>query len=58
VLASHIVLNILCILLLTGRCSHAWGLSKGDLRFRTIGVVGTFSVIGALSILLLWFAVK
>jgi len=56
--ASRIVLNILCILLLIGRCSHAWGLSKSDLRFRTVGVVATFSVIGAVSLLLLRFAVK
>jgi uncharacterized protein len=56
--ASHIVLNILCILLLVGRGAHAWGLSNKDLRFRTVGVVATFSVIAAVSLMLLRFAVK
>jgi uncharacterized membrane protein YecN with MAPEG domain len=56
--ASRIFLHVLCLLLLFGRGAHAWGLSKKDLRFRTVGVVATFSVIGAVSLMLLRFAVK
>lgn len=57
--ASGLVLHGLCIVLLLGRCAHAWGVSnpREDLRFRMVGMIATFSVILLSALLLLGGAV-
>ena len=43
-----LVLHALCLSLLLGRLSHAWGVSRADedLRFRVAGMAATFAAIG------------
>ncbi|KPF67356.1 glutathione metabolism protein [Bosea sp. AAP35] len=45
--APPLLLHLLCLLLLLGRASHAWGVSHADedLRFRTAGMIATFLTI-------------
>ena len=45
--ADHRILHALGLLLLAGRCLHAWGVSqpKEDLRFRQAGMIATFAVV-------------
>lgn len=49
------VLHVLCTLLVAGRCSHAWGVSRTPevFRFRVAGMMATFAVLigAALAIL-------
>ena len=42
-----LVLHALCVSLLLGRLSHAWGVSRTeeDLRFRVFGMAATFAAI-------------
>ncbi|MBX9757735.1 MAG: MAPEG family protein [Beijerinckiaceae bacterium] len=51
-------LNALCLALLAGRASHAFGVSSPseDFRFRGAGMMMTFFVIVASSLSLLWLA--
>jgi hypothetical protein len=39
------LLHALGMLLVAGRAAHAYGLTNSDLRFRTFGVVATFTVL-------------
>lgn len=43
------LIHLLGLLLLAGRCSHAWGVSqvKEDFRFRVAGMMATFAVLVA-----------
>lgn len=45
--ASPVLLHLLCLVLLAGRLSHAWGVSQDpeDFRFRTAGMGSTFAVL-------------
>lgn len=45
--ADHRILHALGVILLAGRCLHAWGVSqtKEDLRYRQAGMIATFTVI-------------
>ena len=49
------VLHVLCLVLVAGRCSHAWGVSRTPevFRFRVAGMMATFVVLicAALAIL-------
>jgi uncharacterized membrane protein YecN with MAPEG domain len=53
---SALLTHILCIALLCGRLLHAYGVShvRENYRYRTIGIVLTFSVIIAASLVLLY----
>jgi uncharacterized membrane protein YecN with MAPEG domain len=53
---SVLLTHILCIALLCGRLLHAYGVSqvRENYRYRTIGMVLTFSVIIAASLMLLY----
>ena len=46
-------IHILASLLVAARAAHAYGLSTGTLRFRVLGVIGTFAVLigGSVSLL-------
>jgi len=50
---SPMLLQGLCLLLVVARAAHAYGLSTGTLRFRVVGVVGTFVVLTSASVALL-----
>ena len=49
------VLHLLCMCLLLGRMSHAWGVSRPDedLRFRAAGMGATFTAIAGAALALL-----
>lgn len=53
--APGLLLHGLCLLLLVGRASHAWGVSHldKDLRFRVAGMVATFAALIAAALTLL-----
>ena len=53
--APSLLLHGLCLLLLVGRVSHAWGVSHldEDLRFRVAGMVATFAALVAAALTLL-----
>ena len=57
--ANFLLVNTLGIMLLAGRCIHAWGVSqeKEDFRFRSIGMVTTFLTIVIASISLIVLSV-
>jgi uncharacterized protein len=52
--------HLLCLSLLIGRLTHAYGVSqtKENFKFRTVGMVLTFSALIASAAHLLWVAVK
>lgn len=52
---NAILINVLCLSLLIGRISHAYGVSKlqEDFKFRVFGMAMTFSAIVMSSILLI-----
>jgi uncharacterized membrane protein YecN with MAPEG domain len=54
--APALFVQVLCLALLLGRCSHAWGVSqaKEDYRFRVGGMAMTFTAILLASIYLLY----
>ncbi len=45
--APALLLHLLCLTLVIGRASHAWGVSHADedFRFRTAGMIATFLTI-------------
>ena len=49
------LLHGLCLLLVTGRCAHAWGVSRTpeDFRFRVGGMMATFAVLICAAVLVL-----
>ncbi len=53
--APALLLHGLCLCLLLGRASHAWGVSHldEDLRFRVAGMIATFATLIAASLTLL-----
>ena len=52
---NAILINVLCLALLLGRISHAYGVSKleEDLKYRVFGMAMTFSAIVISSALLM-----
>lgn len=57
--APGLLLHLLCLTLLIGRASHAWGVSHTDedFRFRTAGMIATFLTIIVTALTLLAQAV-
>ncbi len=53
--AASPVLHALCLALLLGRASHAWGVSRPDEdhRFRVAGMALTFAAIGGAALVLI-----
>lgn len=53
--APSLVLHLLCVSLLLGRVSHAWGVSRPDedFRFRVAGMGATFTAIAGAALTLL-----
>ncbi|CAN5320899.1 MAPEG family protein [soil metagenome] len=45
--APALLLHLLCMMLVIGRATHAWGVSHADedFRFRTAGMIATFMTI-------------
>jgi len=45
--APALLLHLLCLMLVIGRATHAWGVSHADedFRFRTAGMIATFMTI-------------
>jgi uncharacterized membrane protein YecN with MAPEG domain len=45
--APALLLHLLCLMLVIGRATHAWGVSHADedFRFRTVGMIATFMTI-------------
>jgi uncharacterized membrane protein YecN with MAPEG domain len=54
---SPALIHALCLLLITARAAHAYGLSTGTLRLRIAGVIATFVVLGVAALVLLRHAV-
>lgn len=52
--APPLILHALCILLLIGRVTHAWGVSRPDedSRFRVAGMAGTLTSMGGAALTL------